>query len=112
MKSADETTMLLQIPGPAPDLILISLFFLGLLYFLVWRLDRRPQVFGIESSRSRRPRFIASATITAIFLVSLVYLLSQSDLIQFPLKYVIPFSLTGILLVLIFIDLGKQYKAL
>ncbi|MCK4565975.1 MAG: hypothetical protein KAU48_01565 [Candidatus Thorarchaeota archaeon] len=112
MKSADETTMLLQIPGPAPDLILISLFFLGLLYFLVWRLDRRPQVFGIESSRSRRPRFIASATITAIFLVSLVYLLSQSDLIQFPLKYVIPLSLTGILLVLIFIDLGKQYKAL
>ncbi|MHA1927349.1 MAG: hypothetical protein ACTSV2_02085 [Candidatus Thorarchaeota archaeon] len=73
------TTMLLQIPGPAPDLILISLFFLGLLYFLVWRLDRRPQVFGIESSRSRRPRFIASGIITAIFLVSLVHLLSQSD---------------------------------
>ncbi|MHA1927967.1 MAG: hypothetical protein ACTSV2_05210, partial [Candidatus Thorarchaeota archaeon] len=63
MKSADETTMLLmllQIPGPAPDLILISLFFWLLVYLLVWRIDRRTQIFGIESSRSRRPRFIAS----------------------------------------------------
>ena len=105
--------MLLQLPGPAPDMILISLFFLLLLYFLVWRIDRGPQAFGyIVSSRSRRPRFVASATITAVFLAFLFSLLSQSDLIQFPMKYVVPFLLTGVLLVPILIDLSKQYKAL
>ncbi len=105
--------MLLQLPGPAPDIILFSLFFLLLIYLLTWRLGHGPQVFGYtESSRSRRARFVASATITAVFFVILLYLLSQSDIIQSPMKYVVPFLLTGVLLVPIFIDLTKQYKAL
>ena len=109
----NESIMLLQLPGTAPDMILISLFFLLLIYLLAWRLGHAPQVFGYtESSRSRRARFVASATITSVFFVILFYLLSQSDLIQSPMKYVVPFLLTGVLLVSIFIDLVKQYKAL
>ncbi len=115
MKSTDGSTMLLQIPelGTTPGLILLSLFFLVSLYFLVWRIDRGPQVFGyIVSSRSQRPRFVASVTITSVFLVFLFSLLFQSDLIQFPSKYVVPLSLTGVLLVIIFIDLTRQYNNL
>jgi len=113
MKREDGETPLLQLLGPAPGMILISLFFLLLIYLLAWRLGHVPQVFGYrESSRSRRRRFVASATITSVFLAYLFYLLSQSDLIQSPMKYVVPFLLTGVLLVPIFIDLTKQCKAL
>ncbi len=55
---------------------------------------------------------VSSMDLTSDFLVYLSILLPQSDLIKFPMKYVVPFSLTGVLLVPIFIDLARQYKSL